>query len=208
MTQYGNLIQEVLKVWNQNVKSQEINVTYIIEIKHRVKKYYLTKDKSYERTISELLFYVKGDQDLLLYRKELQRPKIKETPSYKVEQDLEDMLYKYFLHEAIGIFGQTCHQLITNQDYAEYDIEKDRLKAHPSFKDHVIEVLEDGAFYKKGDKFDVFNRGETSWIVYTAHDIGLPNGGFAKIDSIKCKVVQETEQKIELLEVQKPQIIL
>lgn len=193
-------IVEVLGIWNQNVKAQGINIEYQVEVRNRVKNFYTTKTKFFTKDIAELLFISKGeDENLLLWRKEIEVPKkVTGVQKHIVRSSIEDNLYKYFLHECIGTFGVICSQSITNQDYAPYDLVKDRMDAHPSYKDHVIEVIEDGAFYEKGDTFDVFNKLDGGWGVYTQHDVGVPNGGIAKIDSTKCKVIQETAQKIEL----------
>lgn len=219
-------IHEVLAVWNGNIKSQEINIEYVIEIKNRKKKYYTNKVDFYTLDISELLFISKEiieskplldsdktidktGENLLMWRKELQVPeKVKGVPKHQIYSNYEDQLYKYFLHECIGIFGMTCTETIKAKDYAPYDIDKDRLVANSYFKDHVVECTEDGAFFKKGDTFDVFNELDNGWAVYTAHEVGIPNGGIAKIDKSKCKVVVETAQKIELIKPKKSKLIL
>lgn len=202
-------IHEVLKVWNDNVKAQEINIEYLIEVHNRKKKYYINKVDFYTLDISELRFISKGDENLLLWRKELQVPeKVKGVPKHQIYSNYEDQLYKYFLYECIGIFGMTCSESIKAKDYAPYDIDKDRLVANIYFKDHVIEATEDGAFFKKGDTFDVFNELEGGWAIFTAHEVGIPNNGIAKIDKTKCKVVVETAQKIELIKPKKSKLIL
>lgn len=218
-------IQEVLNIWNENVKRNGIDTVYRIDVKSRKKKYYINRVDFYTLDISELLFIcterieIKSEtptdkpefkeESLLMWRKELQiPPKVKGVAKHQIYANYEDQLYKYFLHECIGIFGLTCTESIKAKDYAPYDIEKDRLVANPYYKDHIIECTEDGAFYKKGDTFDVFQELENGWAVYTAHELGIPNNGVAKIDRAKCKVIQETEQKIELIEVKKPSIIL
>lgn len=221
MSHLKQVVPEILNVWNGNVKKQGTNAEFKVIIKHRDKKYFLNKTKSYTQKVSELLFIYEGEkptlkegekaeiETLLLYRKEMIQPaKMKNTPQHEVDNYYEDLLYKYFLHEAIGVFGLSCKDLIEREDYSEYDLVKERIKGNPAYKDHVVEALEDGAFYEKGDQFDVFTKLENGWAVYTEHELGKPNNGVAKIDSIKCKVVQETEQKIELLQAKKPTIIM
>lgn len=202
-------IHEVLEVWNNNVKAKGIDIEYTIEVKNRKKKYYTNKTEFFTLDVSELLFISKGTDNLLLWRKELQvPPKVQGVSKTQIYQNYEDQLYKYFLHECIGIFGLTCSESIKAKDYAPYDYEKDRLQANPAFKDTVIETTEDGVFYKVGDRFDVFNQLEMGWAVYTAHEVGNPNNGIAKIDFNKCRVVEETAQKIELIKPKVPKLIL
>lgn len=215
MTPLKAPIETILKMWNENSEKVGNTTSYSIEVKNRKKKYYINIKDFYELEICELIFVAKEQkekvlevdgvekytEDILLYRKELQVPKkVKNVPKYEVINNYEDQLYKYFLYECIGVFGITCLQTIKNQDYSSYDLDKDRIVGHPSFKDTVIETLEDGSFYKAGDQFDVFNQLDGGWAVYTQHDIGKVNNGLAKIDGNKCKVVKETAQKIELLE--------
>ena len=201
-------IDEVLEVWNHNVKANEVFIEYCLEIKIRKKNYYTSKTKFYTLPIAEILFISKGDENLLLWRKELQIPdKVKGVPKHQIHNNYIDQLYKYFLHECIGTFGVICSQSIKNQDYAEYDIEKDRLKPHPSFKDTVIECTENGKFYELGDTFDVFNKLENGYAVYTEHDVAKKTNGLAKIDFNHCKEIITTAQKIDLIVPKIPKII-
>lgn len=202
-------VHEVLKIWNENVKNQKTNIEYVIDIYNRKKKYYTNRDKFYTLDIAELRFISKGDENLLLWRKELQIPdKVPGVSKDSIRRNYEDQLYKYFLHEAIGTFGMTAASLITNKDYAEYDVEKDRIKPDEYFKDHIVEATENGVFYEKGDKFDVFTELEGGWAVYTAHEAGNANNGIAKLDKSVSKVIQETAQKIELIEPKGSKLIL
>lgn len=214
-------VHEVLEIWNQNV-AKTSNTIYTLEIKSRKKEYFVNKKDSYKLDISELLFISTEEKDvieegiqglkkesLLLYRKELQVPeKVKGVPKHQIYSNYEDQLYKYFLYECIGAFALLSTNSIKSKDYAPYDISKDRLIANEYFKDHIVEAIEDGAFYKAGDQFDVFTQLEGGWAVFTAHEAGIPNNGIAKIDGNKCKVIQETTQKIELIKPKKVKLIL
>lgn len=207
--QLVSTIKEVLKIWNDEVKKSGIDAIYELDVKVRKKKFYLDKDNFYEHKIAEMLFFYKGDKTYLLWRKQLRMPtKVAKTAVHTIENAMIDDLYKYFLYEAIGIFGLQAKQSIIDQDSAEYDIEKDRFKAHDNFKNTVIEITEAGSFYEVGSKFDVFYQVDKGFAVYTEHDHGLKNNGIALIPTNHCKVIQETEKKIELYIPQPKKIIL
>jgi hypothetical protein len=208
MTPLKAPIESILKIWNEECSKSNNSTTYSVEVNNRKKKYYTNKKDFFELEICELLFIAKeSNENILLYRKELQVPKkVKGTPKYVVINNYEDQLYKYFLYECVGTFAVICSQTAKNQDYAPYDLEKDRMISHPSFKDTVIEVLEDGPFYKAGDQFDVFNELDGGWAVFTAHDVAAKNNGLAKIEGNKCKVVNSTIVPIEVVNI--PKLIL
>ncbi len=183
-------IDDMLTAWNGACKNSGIDSVYSLDTKCRVKKFYTTKEKFYELDIAELRFLHQGESNLLLWRKELQMPKIiKNVQRYKVEQTMTEELYKFFLYECIGTFSQTTQQLIISKDYAEYDIEKDRIKPNPDYDGYIVKCNKGGEFYEADDSFDVFQKAEGGWLVYTAHDIGKRTNGIAKIVDRDCEAI-------------------
>jgi len=203
-------VQEVIKYWNQNVKGNDPDGgQYSVIVKHGDKDYYTNKKDFYTLQISEL-FFIREDKDgkVGLWRREILRPKKqKHLTDFQLNERLEEQLYKFFMYECIGNFALTNDALIRTQQLAPYDLDKNRLKPNSEFKDTVIEVTEDGAFYKTGDQFDVFNQLDTGWIVFTECEIGKANNGLAKIEGNKCKVIQSTSiPEIDVIE--KPKLII
>lgn len=193
-------IEEVLKVWNKAVKESGIEADYKLDIHARVKQFYTTKTKYYEQRIGELnFFYVEKDKTYLLWRKEINvADKVKHTPDHEILNEARKDLFKYFLYEAIGVFGLQCKQLIDGLQYSEYDIKKDRIKGDNEYEACVIEVIEDGAFYEKGDTFDVFTKQNDVWGVYTSHDLWKGNNGIGKIANKDVKVIVNPKPVIEV----------
>lgn len=203
-------VHEIIKYWNQNVKGNDPDGgQYSVIVKHGNKDYYTNKKDFYTLQISEL-FFIREDKDgkIGLWRREILRPKgQKHLTRFQLDEKLEEQLYKFFMYECIGNFALTNDALIRTQELAPYDLEKNRLKANPKFKDTVLEVTENGDFYKIGDQFDVFNQLDTGWIVFTECEIGKANNGLAKIEGNKCKVIQSTiTAEIDLIE--KPKLII
>jgi len=209
MNNIKDCVTEVIKAWNDQVKNAytktqdpKLNIQFVLDVNIRKKKSYINRKDYFENKIAEIVLYHKGNDkepDLLLWRNQkIMPPKVKCVPVHQVESDYINSLYKQFLYEAIGNFCVTTKQLILSQDWAEYDIANDRLKQHESATDMIIQTLEDGEFYKKGDEFDVFMRLDEHYAVYTQHDIGKANNGIARIPIKKCMVTQNAKVKIIL----------
>lgn len=195
-----DIIINTIKRWNDACKELNINQEYIADIKCRNKKFYLNKIDFYEKPIAEFSLYTKGDDTLLLWRKELIMPaKIKGLQQHEIHEEYKRDLYDYFLYECIGNFCIATKALITNKDYAEYDIEKDRLKADTSANGMVVSTLKGGEFYEQGNKFDVFMVTDDAYFVYTAHDIARGNNGIAKLDKDICMIEELNKLSIILL---------
>lgn len=203
-------VEEIIIVWNNQIKKSyeqtsdpKLNIEFEIKVGVRKKKYYINRKDFFENKVAEIVLYHKGldksQPDLLLWRTEDILPKkVKNVSSTTIENEYLNGLYKKFLYEAIGNFCITTKQLILSQDWAEYDIENDRLKQHESAVDMIIQVTEDGEFYKKGDEFDVFMVLDEYYAVYTKHDIGLRNNGIARIPIKDCLITQNAKVKIIL----------
>lgn len=185
-------INKVLKSWNEEVARVGQTVQFFIDVKCRVKKFYVNKKDYYEQKIAELSLYQTGDKDLLLYRKELIMPKkVDKTPQHQIDAEFKEMLYEYFLYETIGTFCVTTQQAILNQDNAEYDIKNDRLKPHPDCNGMIVKATGKGMFYNEGDEFDVFYYNTDAYFVYTAHDCAKMNNGIGKIECKNCMIIDK-----------------
>lgn len=195
-----DVIKEVLRGWNDNVKNNGIQRTYHVDIKIRLKKFYTTKTKFYEQKVGELLFHCTGDKNLLLYRKEIEIPKFVNASTNEVDKEMRKTLINYFLYEAIGILAVQCEQLITAKDYAEYDIANDRLAQDPEYRGCVIEVIKDGEWYKIGDTFDVLTKQGSNYGVYSARPEFRANNFIGKMPARDVKVIVNPIPKIETLE--------
>jgi hypothetical protein len=205
-------VQEVIKYWNQNVKDNDpINgCEYSILIKHGDKDFYTNKKDFYTLQISEIFFISKiREEKIGLWRREILRPKDKHLTTFQINERMEEQLYKFFMYECIGNFSLTTEALIRQKELAPYDLSKNRLLANPEFKDTVIEVTENGEFYKEGDQFDIFNQLDTGWIVFTECEIGKANNGLAKIEGKNCKVIHSTitPEKIDIVEPPKLKLV-
>lgn len=210
MNNIKDCINEVIKVWNEEVQRQfiqtqnpDLNAEYILNVSVRKKKFYVNRKEFYEKKIAEITLYYKVLEkhksafDLMLWRNQkIMPPKVKNAPSHIVEDEYINSLYKQFLYEAIGTFCASTKQYIMSRDAAEYDMENDRLRQHESAVDMVVQVLTDGPFFKKGDEFDVFMVTDEYYAVYTQHDIGLKNNGIARLNIKDCMVTQNAKVKI------------
>lgn len=194
-------VNKVLKQWNQDVLEAGIKKEYILDVKVRKKTLYLNKEKTFEEPIAEMKLITKGldnsEPTILLWRKELQYPeKVQGASKNEIVEEYKRRLYFYFLYEALGNFCTVTEQLIKNQDYAEYDIEKDRLKAHESGDGMVIQAMSDGTFFKNGDKFDVFMETDDFFFVYTAHASASQNNGINKIPVKEAIILENKKVRI------------
>lgn len=200
MNAVEDVIVTILQHWNEDCKEAEVNQEYFLDIKLRDKKFYLNRKDFYERPIAEITLYTKGELTLMLWRKQLIMPgKVKGQSIVQRDEEYKRSLFKYFLYECIGNFCITTGKLITNRDYAEYDIDNDRLKADSSANGMIITTLQDGTFYEKSQDFDVFMVTDDAYFIYTAHDIAVPNNGIAKIDKEHCMIKEMNKQSIILL---------
>lgn len=200
MISLENAVNTTIKRWNENCKSLGINQEYFIDIKCRNKKFYLNRNDFYEKYIAEMTLYTKGDVTLLLWRKQIIMPdKVKGVPKHIVENEYKDELYEYLMYEAIGNFCVTTKALITNRDYAEYDIEKDQLKPDASANGMVLQTTKKGPFFEPGQDFDVFMCTDDYYLVYTCHDIATPTNGIAKMQKDECFVKEMAKPSIILL---------
>lgn len=220
MTAVAEITQAIIKAWNDNLRDNGLTYSIDLRVKCRNKSFEVSKGKSFELRIAELLLYKIPNEDskektLLLFRKEMRMPDkvrnaqdTKYTSQTSIENSYTDSLYKQFLYETIGTFTIAAEQNIISKDYAEYDIEKERLKPNPEFEGMVIEVTEAGVFYEVGDSFDVFTQVEDGWGVYTAHDCARANNGIAKIPGSICKVIIDKKIDIEVVPEKKLKIEL
>lgn len=193
-----DLVQEVLEEFNKTLTAESYPYQVELSVKCRLKQFYLNRNDSYEQRIAEMSLFQKGDPTLLLWRKELLMPaKVSGTPQHLVDEDYKRALFKYFFFEAVGNFCNMTHSLIVSQDYAEYDIEKDRLKPHPSGDGMVIKTTGQSPLYAPGCEFDVFMVTDTGYAVYTAHDLAKPNNGIGIIPKDHAMVL--TPAKIKIL---------
>lgn len=206
-TEIGKVAESVIKYWNINVaavaKSQEDDKpdVYHLECGVRKKKYYINKDVFLEKKIAEIRFFVKGKEDLLLWRSEIEIPKkVKNTPAHYVEDECMSNLYHSFFYEAFGVFAVVTKGGIQREDYAEYDLEKERLKQHDSAIDMVIQTIDVGPYYGKGENFDVFmDIDDQYYAVYTQHEIGQANNGIARMPKNHAIVTVPPKKKIILI---------
>lgn len=196
-----SVVNEVLKHWNEDVKEAGHDQEFILDVKCRDKKFYLNKVDFFEQPIAEMSLYVKGNPTLLLWRKELRMPsKVKGSPVYETHEAYKRSLYRFLFYECIANFCSITKQLILNRDYAEYDIENDRLKADDSANGMIVQTIKAGPFYEPNQDFDVFLVSDEAYFVYTAHDIAKPNNGIAKIDKDACMIKELAKTKIILLD--------
>lgn len=198
-----DIVVRVLKRWNDAVKESGFDDVYELIVKVRNKEFYINRKNLYEQPIAEMLLVVKGSPTLLLWRKEMRMPKkqqVKGTAYHRIEEDYRRDLYEYFFYECLGNFCNVTKTLITSQDYAEYDIEKDRLKADVSANGMIISTIEGGDWYEKGDEFDVFMVTDTGYFVYTAHDVARRNNGIAKIPKENAMIVEMAKPSIITLD--------
>lgn len=195
-----DIVSEVVKAWNSNCKQVGIKRTYNIDTQVKVKKFYTTKTKFYEKKVGELIFSCSGDKSLLLYRKEIEIPKIKQVTQTTVETEIRKSLMQYFLYEAIGVFALQCETSITSKDYAEYDSIKDRLTQNPEWEGAEITITKDGDWYKKGDVFEVFTKQDTIYGVYSALPEFKSNNYIGKVHSKDAKITVNPKVKIMSLE--------
>lgn len=220
MTASAEIVSSVLKAWNDNIKDNGLNYILELRVKCRNKTYEVSKGKSFDLKIAELLLLKipnegSNEKVLLLFRKEMRMPdkskniqETKHSSNLLLENSYTDALYKQFLYETIGTFSIAAEQSIISKDYAEYDIEKERLKPNPEFEGMVIETTEAGVFYEVGDTFDVFTQIEDGWGVYTAHDCARANNGIAKISGNICKIIIDKKVEIEIVKESKVKLIL
>lgn len=220
MTAIQELVTATINAWNENLKSNNLDYFILLKARCRNKEFEVSIGNTFEQRVAELLL-IKAplenskEKALLLFRKELRMPdkvrnkeELKHVSVSSLENSYLDSLYKSLLYESIGLFSITTEQTIKSKDYAEYDIETERLKPDPEFEGMIIETIEAGLFYEVGDKFHVFTQVEDGWGVYTAHDCSRYNNGIVKIPGKCCKVIQEKKVKIELLKKDIPKIIL
>lgn len=201
MDAIASVVVEVLKHWNEDVKAAGHDQEFILDVKTRNKTYHVNRKDTFEVPIAEMSLYVKGTPTLLLWRKELRMPKeVTKTPMHQVHEEYKRSLYRYFFYECVANFCMATKAVILSEDHAEYDMEKDRLKAHVSGDGMIISVTKDGMFYDIGDEFDVFMVTDDAYFVYTAHDIAKPNNGIAKIDKDVCLVKELAKTRILLLD--------
>lgn len=198
MCQIKDNIDFIITEWNKANLQKGINSEYEFKISIRNKDFYINK-KEFETTkIAEASLFQRGDKELLLWRKEFEVPKkIKSISKIELENDIMKNLSRSFLYECIGSFCIMTNKLILNQDYAEYDIAKDRLKQHPGCKEMVVTTIQDGEFYKKGDSFDVFMELDKDYAIYSC--VFKKNNGIGKIPKSDVMISQLAKPKIELI---------
>ena len=203
-----NNVEEILEIWNSEVKGSALPYNYSIEVVCREKEFFTTKTKSFKQRVAELKYFMKeGEETFLLYRKELRMPsKIKNVQQFKIDNEYIDMLYKHFLYECMGSFSVTIRELQKANEIAPYDLVKDRLTADPKFAGYVVETQEADDWFEKGDTFDVFTQADDGWGVFTAHDIARKNNGIFKIPGNICKVIEQPTTPIEIIN--QPKLIL
>jgi hypothetical protein len=191
------VVQEAITAWNDTLTQEGFQSQIKLDLKCRKKKFYINRNESYEKRIAELSLYQTGTPTLLLYRKELVMPeKVANTTQHAVDEEYRRSLFKYLFYEALGNFCHTTSVLIQSKDYAEYDIENDRLKAHESGDGMIIQTIEDGPFYAKKCEFDVFMVADDGYWVFTAHDLAKPNNGIAKVLAKHAMVTNPAKIKI------------
>lgn len=196
-----SLVSQVLKRWNEDVKEHGHDQEFILDVKCRNKKFYLNRVDFFEQPIAEMSLYVKGKPTLLLWRKEIRMPsKVKGIPQHEIEATYKYDLYRYFFYETVANFCSITKQLILSRDYAEYDIDNDRLKADDSANGMIVQTTKSGLFYEVGQDFDVFLVSDDGYFVYTAHDIARSNNGIVKIDKDSCMIKELAKTKIIMLD--------
>lgn len=192
-----SLIDDVLEEFNKTIKQEGFNYRVYVTAKCRKKKFYLNRKDFYEQDIAEMSLYQKGEPTLLLWRKEILMPgKVEGVHPSKVEAHFMRQLYFYLFFEAMGNFCNVLGRLITSEDYAEYDIDKDRMKAHSSGDGMVVKTLKAGEFFEKDNEFDVFMVTDKFYFVYTAHGIAAKNNGVWRIPLEDCMMVKMADVKI------------
>ncbi len=205
MSAIKEIIEKTLTEWNGECHNTEQKFTFEIKCNVRMKKFYINKNNFIEEEVAELLFIHKkldpSESDLLLYRKELPvYPKQKHESIEVRNRKFIDSLYRHLVYEMLGAFSIMTKQSIINQDYAEYDIENDRLKQHESANGMSVKTLVGGPFFEIGDEFDVFMDTEGDYYaVYTAHEYGKKNNGIARLPKADCLITNAAKKKIILL---------
>lgn len=201
MTTIKLAIENAIKQWNDECKRNNINNIYALDFTFRNKKYYINKIDFEEKEIAELCLKVSGEINYILWRKEFNVPKkVTNMSKVQLENHYRDYLYEFFVYECLGVFYVSTAEFIKNQDQAEYDFVNDRIKQHESAKDMVISALNEGKFYKIGDKFDVFMDTDEAYIVYTALPFARANNGVAKVDKKDFMIEREATKSIILLD--------
>lgn len=206
MSAISDLVTSLIRNWNKSIKEAKYEYEVDLICKVRNKRFYIDKNNYIEKHIAELLFLQRkldpSEKDFLLYREEIHiPPKEKHKSAIDLEIEYTTILYKAFLYECLGTFSLACKQLITSQDYAEYDIANDRIKQHESAKDMTIKALVGGKFYEAGVEFDVFLDDDTSenYAVYTAHEAGTANNGVAIVPKKDFMITSAKKASIILL---------
>lgn len=193
-------IKSCFESWNKECVRANLDYGFSYKEGCRVKKFYINKKDFFEQRIAEFSLYQTGKRPLLLWRKELRMPdKVKNVQQKDIDMDYQEQLYHYFLYEMMGSFCVITRQTILNQDHAEYDMELDRLKPHPSSNGMVIQTIKGGDFFEPNNQFDVFHYADGNYWVYTAHERGRPNNGLAKIKEEDCMIIKQAVPVIELL---------
>lgn len=201
----NDTIDVVLRAWNDNLKRSGFLYHIELNASVRTKKFFVSRENSYENKIAEIKLLRIVDEkdskekDLLLWRQEELFTKIKGEPEHKTIERYIDSLYRSFLYEMIGNFSLTCEKLITNRDYAEYDVVNDRLMPDPKFEGMVIKVRGDSKWYEKDNTFDVCTQRDNGFLVYTAHDIAKETGGLAMISGKDCEIIVKPRVKLDLI---------
>lgn len=205
MSAIHDIVHNTLTEWNRECERQGMNFTYEVKTSIRKKKSYINKNDFIESEIAELLLLHKKkdihEEDLLLFRKELiVIPKQKHESIEERDRSYLDLLYRHLIYEMLGVFCVTTKQTIINRDYAEYDIDNDRLKQHESAIGMVVRVQTSGPFFEAGNEFDVFMDTEGEYYaVYTQHEVGKKNNGIARLPKADCLIIEEAKKKIILL---------
>lgn len=191
------LIDDVLADYNDTLKQEGLNYKVYLRVDVHKKKFMLNRKDFYEKKVAEMFLIQKGEPSLMLWQKQMIMPdKVEGKHPRKVEDHYVRLLYYNLFFEAMGSFCALTKGLITNQDYAEWDIEKNRMKNHPGSEGMVIKAISGGEFYEKENEFDVFMHNEEFYWVYTAHDIGMRNNGIAKIPIGNAMVLQLPKPRI------------
>lgn len=192
-----DVVQEAINAWNETLEQENKEFKIRLDVKCRKKTFFINRKDTFEKRIAELSLYQTGSPTLLLYRKELIMPdKVNQVSQNALEEEYRRALFKYFFYEALGNFCLVTSELIQSKDYAEYDIDNDRLKAHESGDGMVIKTISKGIFYAPECEFDVFMIVDDGYWVFTAHDIAARNNGIAKVEVNHAMVLQPAKVKI------------
>lgn len=187
------VVGSIVEGFNKNNEAAGNPERFRIEIQEKEliinaldKKKNLVPSKTF---VGRLLLYVrKYEAERIVHHLDIPLP-----PSYteRLKTDWQSELFKYFLYDAIGLFCLTTNQMVDTRQKAAFDNEKNRLEVDPIYKNKKLKVVNDDetTWYKKGEEYDVFSKGENGWAVFSDNTLHISNNGIGMVRFIHCNII-------------------